>query len=93
MASGLWAVVWLMSSGLTACVTPPPAVPPPPVSVPLETTIREPTCPSCEEQTREIARLRQDLVKREAELRDLRSNQRDQIKELQESTREITRTR
>ncbi len=60
---------------------------------PIEATIRERTCPSCDEQTREIARLRQDLANREAELRDLRSTQRDQVKVLQESTREVTRAR
>ena len=94
IAPGPWAVVWLLSSALSGCVTPPPAVPPPtPVPVPLETTVREPTCPSCEEQTHELARLRQDLANREAELRDLRSNQRHQVKVLQESTREVTRAK
>ena len=56
-------------------------------------TVPSPTCPSCEDQTREIARLKQDLATREAELRDLRSNQRDQVKVLQESTREATRAK
>jgi hypothetical protein len=37
--------------------------------------------------------LRQDLANREAELRDLRSNQRDQVKVLQESTQEVTRAK
>jgi hypothetical protein len=37
--------------------------------------------------------LRQDLANREAELRDLRTNQRDQVKVLQESTREVTRAK
>src|SRR5207248_2875206 len=50
-------------------------------------------CPSCEPQIRESARLRQDLANRETELRDLRSSQRDQIKVLQESTREVTRAK
>ena len=75
IAPGLRAVVWLLSSALSGCVTPPP------------------TCPSCEEQTREIAQLRQDLGNREAELRNLRSNQREQVKVLQESTREVTRAK
>jgi len=61
--------------------------------MPLETRVREPTCPSCDEQTREIARLREGLANREVELRDLRSNQREQVKVLQESTREVTRAR
>jgi SH3 domain-containing protein len=83
-----WAWVWLLSSALSGCVTPPapPAVPP-------EATVREPACPSCEEQTRAIARLRQDLANRDAELRELRSNQRDQVKVLQESTREVARAK
>ena len=50
-------------------------------------------CPSCDEQSREIARLRQDLAARDAEVRDLRSSQRDQTKVLQESTREATRAK
>ena len=91
----LWAVVCLLSLVLSDCVTTPPAVPSPPTPapVPLDAAVRKPTCPSCEEQTHEIARLRQDLANREAELRDLRSNQRDQVKVLQESTREVTRAK
>ncbi len=89
----LWAAVCLLSLALSDCVTTPPAVPPTPVPVPLDAAVRKPTCPSCEEQTHEIARLRQDLANREAELRDLRSNQRDQVKVLQESTREVTRAK
>jgi hypothetical protein len=50
-------------------------------------------CPSCEVQTREIARLRQDLANRDAELHDLRSSQRDQVKVLQESRLEVTRAK
>lgn len=90
------AVVWLLSSALSGCVTPPAEPPPqalPQVSAPFETAVREPTCPSCEEQTREIARLRQDVANKEAELRDLRANQRVQVKVIQESTREVTRAR
>ena len=79
-------MVWLVSSALSGCVTPPPPVP-------RETAVRGPVCPSCDEQTREVARLRQDLANQGAELRDLRSSQRDQVKELQESTREITRAK
>jgi len=79
---------------LTGCIAPPLAPPPAPVPVPPEaTTVRGPTCPSCDDQNREVARLRQDLALREAELRDLRSNQRDQVKVLQESTREVTRAK
>jgi len=87
-------VAWV-SAALQGCVTPSPP-PPPPAPLPMQTEVTAPpgpTCPSCEEQTREIARLRQNLANREAELRDLRSNQRDQVKVLQESTREITRAK
>jgi Bacterial SH3 domain len=55
--------------------------------------IPEPACPSCDEQNREIARLRQELAGREAELRDLRASQREQVKVIQESTREVTRAK
>jgi hypothetical protein len=88
------ALATLVSAALQGCVAPSPAPPPPaPLPVPIEATVRGPACPTCEEQTREIAHLRQDLANREAELRGLRSNQRDQVKVLQESTREITRAK
>ncbi len=96
IASGCWGVVWLLCSALSGCVTPPPAVPPPelpPMIVPLESAVREPTCPSCQEQTGETARLRQDVANRDAELRGLRSNQRDQVRLLRESAQEITRAK
>jgi DNA repair exonuclease SbcCD ATPase subunit len=41
----------------------------------------------------EIARLRQELAARDAELKELRASQREQVKAAQESTREITRAR
>ena len=47
----------------------------------------------CVDRTEEIARLRQELAARDAELRDLRSSQREQVKAVQESTREVTRAR
>jgi hypothetical protein len=62
-------------------------------SPPPEVKAIEPTCPACEDQSREIARLRQELAIREEQLRDQRSSQRDQVKVLQESTREITRAK
>src|SRR5512138_1288637 len=86
LAPGLRAVAWLLSLALSSCASPPPSVTP-------EVTYRQPTCPSCEEQTREIAELRQNLANREAELRDLRANQRDQVKVLQETTREAARAK
>jgi hypothetical protein len=85
-----------LASVLQGCVATSPAPPPPastPMPMPIEATVRSPACPSCEEQTREIARLKQELATREAELRDLRSSQRDQVKVLQESTREVTRAK
>jgi hypothetical protein len=92
IATQSWVSVWLLSSALSGCVAPPPAPPlPPSASVPLEATV--PACQSCEEQTRAIARLRQDLANRDAELRELRSSQRDQVKVLQDSTREVARAK
>ena len=89
----LRAVVSLLSLTLADCATTPPAAPPTPAHVQRDAAAREATCPSCEEQIRETARLRQDLANREVELRDLRSNQRDQVRVLQESTREVTRAK
>ena len=84
-------MILLLGSVLSGCATSPPAIAPTPP--PSESKVREPTCPSCEEQNREIIRLRQDLANREGELRDQRSSQRDQVKVLQESTREVTRAK
>lgn len=91
----LWAAVALLSLAATGCVSTPPLIPstPAPVPVPIAAPVREPTCPSCAEQTREIERLRRDLANRDAELRELRSNQREQVKVLQESRREVTRAK
>ena len=79
---------------LVACATAPPPepapvppVPPPPAPSP------EVACPACVDRSDEIARLRQELATREAELRDLRSSQREQAKAVQESTREVTRAK
>jgi hypothetical protein len=55
--------------------------------------VREPICSPCGEQNREIDRFRQDLANRDEELRELRSNQRDQVRVLQESTQEVTRAK
>src|SRR5215470_1286111 len=79
IAAGLRAVAWLVGLAMSGCATPPSA--------------ESPVCPSCDEQNREIARLRQDLAGREAELRDLRTNQREQVRVIQESTREVTRAK
>jgi hypothetical protein len=88
------AVLASLAAALQGCVATPPAPPPAaPMPTPIEAAVRSPTCTSCEDQTREIARLKQELATREAELRDLRSSQRDQVKVLQESTREVTRAK
>jgi hypothetical protein len=52
-----------------------------------------PVCPSCDDAKAEVARLRQELANREAELRDLRSQQREQVRALQESTRQAARAK
>ena len=89
-ASGVWAAALLLA--LDGCVTPPPPAPTPTPAA-VEIPSRERSCPSCDDQNREIARLRQDLAQREAELRELRESQRDQVKVLQESTREVARAK
>jgi len=94
IAPGFWAVIWLLNLALSGCAVAPPAAQPPTVALqPPDASVREPTCPSCEEQNREIARLRQDLANRDAELRDQRFSQRDQVKVLQESHREVARAK
>lgn len=81
-------------AALSACATPPPEPPPPePVAAPAITPVLEPMCPMCLDQSLEIARLRQDLAARDAELKDLRTNTREQAKVVQESTREVTRAK
>jgi hypothetical protein len=50
-------------------------------------------CPACVDQSAEIARLQKDLAMRDGELRDLRSSQREQVKVIVESTREVTRAK
>jgi hypothetical protein len=90
----------LLALALSGCVTPPtppppspPPAEPPVVAPPAPVGVARPSCPSCDEQNREVARLRQELANRDAELRELRSSQRDQVKVLQESTREATRAK
>lgn len=77
------------------CATPPPpepAPPPPPAPIVLA-PLPAPVCPQCIDYSQEIARLRQDLASREAELKELRSSQRDQVKVIQETAREATRAK
>src|SRR5689334_8687007 len=87
-----YAMVTLAIAGCAATPPPAPSEPPPPPA-PALAPIPEPICPIYLDQSQEIARLRQDLSMREAELRDLRSSQRDQSKVIQESTREVTRAK
>jgi hypothetical protein len=89
----LRAIVSTAGVVLTGCAALPPAEAPRPATPALPEASARGACPSCEEQARENGRLRQDLAAREAELRDLRSSQRDQVKVLQESTREVTRAK
>jgi hypothetical protein len=89
-------VVALMLGACASPPSPPPAPPPPepaPVIAPAPPPREERICPSCDEQNREVARLRQELAQREAELKELRSSQRDQVKVIQESTREVARAK
>lgn len=77
---------------LAACATPAPEpAPPAPVELPPVVVVTPPACPSCDEQAREIARLQQELTARDAELRELKSTQREQTKSAQETTKEVTR--
>jgi hypothetical protein len=80
---------------VAACATPPPPEPvtPAPLPVPPPFAPPEPVCPACVDRSDEIARLRQELATREAELKDLRASQREQVKAVQESTREVTRAK
>ena len=86
----------LLSLAAVGCSSAPPhpshaaAVP---VRARLEAPIAGPTCVRCADQTREIQRLRMELASQDAELRELRSRQRDQVKVLQQSRREVTRAK
>jgi hypothetical protein len=96
IAHRLGTVAWVLGLAVSGCATPPsepPAGPAPAPPAPVAATVPEPACPSCDEQHREIARLRQDLAGREAELRELRASQREQVKVIQESTREAARAK
>jgi type IV secretory pathway VirB10-like protein len=79
---------------VAACATAPapePVAPPPPPPPPV--AVAEPACPVCVDRSDEMARLRQELATRDAELKELRTSQREQAKAVQESTREVTRAR
>ena len=83
----------LLAIVIAGCATPPPAPAPEPVPAPRAEPAREPPpapC-TCDEPNREIARLKHDLANKEAEIRDLRSQQREQARALQESSRQAAR--
>jgi hypothetical protein len=87
---GLRMLFAVVGAALGGCASgpPPPDLPDIPVA-----GISPTACASCDEQKREIARLRQDVADRDAELRNLRVSQREQVKVIQESTREVTRAK
>jgi hypothetical protein len=87
---------WVAAAALVliagGCATPPPP-PPPAAPAPVVEPAPVLACPTCDEQNREVARLHQELAARDAELRDLRAQHRDQIKALQESNRQAVRAK
>ena len=86
--------VGVLVVALAGCATAPPEPPPPPPApMIVEVPAPERACPTCDDQNREIARLRQELAARDADRRDRRNANREQAKSLQDSTREITRAR
>lgn len=93
--SDRWALVAVLTFAASGCVTTPPAAPSAQAPIPVheKATVAEPLCSPCKEQIREVVRLRQDLASRDVEVRELRSDQRVQVKVLQESKREVTRAK
>ena len=82
----------LLAAIIAGCATPPPAQPPAPPAEPAREPPPPPVvCPTCDEQHREIARLRHDLASKDVEIRELRAQYRDQVKALQESSRQAAR--
>jgi hypothetical protein len=89
IAARLRAVAWLVGLALSGCAITPPAESPAPSR--RRTQIRR-----ARYATRRIAKwcgCGKELAGREAELRELRINQREQVKVIQESTREVTRAK
>jgi len=79
---------------VAGCATPPAPAPEPPAAAPAPAPVLSaPACPACNDRSDEVARLRQEIAARDAELRDLRSSQREQVRAVQESTREVTRAK
>lgn len=88
-----WWIAALLGLLAAGCAAPPPAPPAPePVPLPHEEPPPPPPPPcTCDEPNREVARLRHELANKEVELRDLRAQHRDQLKALQESSRQAAR--
>jgi hypothetical protein len=93
--AGCAAVAALLAALVSACASAPPAPPPEPAPAPPPVAMPAPapTCPPCEDQSAEIARLQQELARRDAELRDLQAQRRDQARALQETTKQATRAK
>jgi hypothetical protein len=90
--SRCWALVAVTALVVAGCGTAPTT--PTAVSVPVKAPAPSlPLCAPCSEQIREIERLRQEVAVRDETVRELRSNERVQVKVLQESRREATRAK
>jgi hypothetical protein len=87
------AIVVFASAVLAGCATAPAPEPPPVVPQVPAPPPPPPPCPVCVDRGDEVARLRQELAAREAELRDLRASQREQARTVQDTTREVTRAK
>lgn len=84
-------VACAIASLLTACAAPPsvrldPLPAPPPA-------LAASSCMTCLDHASEIARLREALAAREAELRDLRASQREQARVVAESSRDVAQAK
>jgi hypothetical protein len=76
-----------------ACATTPPPAPPAPEPPPIPVAPPPMACPTCDDQNREVARLKAELARRDAEVRDLRSQQGEQAKVMQEAARQAVRAK
>jgi hypothetical protein len=87
-----WRMALLLATIIAGCATPPPVPAPAPPAEPAREPPPPPiVCPTCDDQNREIARLRHDLAGKDTEIRELRAQYRDQVKALQESARQAAR--
>ncbi len=91
---GRCVAIALLSVAASGCVTTPSSVRSArATSVNQKGLVSQSLCAACTDQRREIERLRQELSNRDAEIRELRSDQRVQVKVLQESKREVSRAK